>query len=150
MITSKKLYAPKIELIFVFSRTTILRFWKRTRIGGGSNVHETLSQEDSYPTQSMEGLAQPMPMSVNLHENGKGKKVMGKLEEKEAKLGKSSVEKPVAKCSKEWIIFTLHTSHFTLHRLTDTVTSTKLQKRNNMIWKMILYHETDTHSIYKQ
>ena len=60
-------------------------------------MHETLSQENSYPTQSMEGLAYPMPMSVNLHENGKVKKVMGKLEEKEAKLGKSSVEKPVVK-----------------------------------------------------
>ena len=70
---------------------------KETSGGGGSNVHEKLSQENNYPTQSMEGLAQPMPMSINVHENGKVKKVMGKLEEKEAKLGKSSVEKPVAK-----------------------------------------------------
>ena len=70
---------------------------KETSGVGGSNVHETLSQEDSYPTQSMEGLTHPMPMSVNLHEIGKVKKVMGKLEEKEANLGKSSIEKPVAK-----------------------------------------------------
>ena len=54
-------------------------------------------QEDSYPIQSMEGLAHPMPMLEDLHEIGKVKKVMGKLEKKEAKLGKSSIEKPVAK-----------------------------------------------------
>ena len=52
----------------------LIRTVKETSGVGGSNVHETLSQEDSYPTQSMEGLAHPMPMSVNLHEIGKDRK----------------------------------------------------------------------------
>ena len=70
---------------------------KETSGVGGSHMHVMSCQEDSYPIQSMESLAHPMPMSKDLHEIGKVKKVMGKLEEKEANLGKSSIEKPVAK-----------------------------------------------------
>ncbi|KAK7830830.1 uncharacterized protein CFP56_027894 [Quercus suber] len=63
---------------------------------GECHVNEKPCQEDSYPTQSMVGLADSMPMSEDFHEIGKVQKVMGKVEGKETKIGKSSIEKSVA------------------------------------------------------
>lgn len=64
---------------------------------GGSCVPEMPCQADSNLSSNMMGVAHPMPMSEDFHEIGNVKKVMGNVEKRETNLGKSSLNKPMAK-----------------------------------------------------